>query len=208
MSGLQGASEAHEEAVVIGRRRGPYRLWTEQEIKYLEYHWGEVTLAALAKALHRTEFGITKKARELDLGRANRGTVSLRRFAQISGFSTLKIRQAATALGMRLRGAQRTEPARHGNTRERMMTLDISEEQQEELLAYMLANPHVRKTTGKRTVKGAWGMGQKPAACLMCNKNDRPHYAKGLCTPCYNARLKEQKQVETRDNSIEGRTTS
>lgn len=186
---MQGALAAE---VISGRRRGPYRLWTEEELRHLEFHWGVESLASLARRFGRTQEGVATKARELELGRASRGTVSLREFSRISGFSILKIQQAAKALGLKIRGGQRTEPPRRGVRKERMHTLAISEEQQDQLLSYMLVNPHVRKTTGERTVKGAWGMGKKPEACVRCSRNDRPHYAKGRCAPCYNSLFKRK----------------
>jgi hypothetical protein len=112
----------------------------------------------------------------------------LQQFAKLSGFSPGKITASAAALGLKLRGAHRSSTRRKKSGRSHKLA--ISEEQQEELLTYMLARPKVWKTTGERTAGGVWGVGKKPSACRTCGRNEKPHYARGLCQSCYQKELK------------------
>lgn len=148
-------------------------------------------MGVIAKKLGRSEESIKCRAQQLGLGAASRGTMSLQQFAKKSGFSTFKIVTAAKQLGLKLRRALRSEPWQ----KKRIHRFAISDEQQEELLAYMLQKNRVYKKTGKKTDAGLWGVGIKPACCVRCFRNDRPHYARGFCAPCYQYQLKARKDA-------------
>ena len=170
--------------------------WTEEDDAYLSFHWGTTNPKAIAKALGRTHSAIFQRARTIGLGPANRGTMSIRAFAEYSGFSPWKIRHALQMLGRNVRHVWRTTPG--GGAKSRITDVDL--DLQEELLDLLLNHPtgrlyEDRPGAGKST-QGKWGVGRKPEACVICGTPDNPHYAKGKCTKCYD-RLRAEKRKKT-----------
>lgn len=153
------------------------RHWTDDEDRILVVNWG-ATLLRLAKLLNRSPDAIRARAEELALGSPARArdAITLRRFAELSGFSVTKIRNAAAELGMRLAHA----PA--GRIRDRgrgyAKTIAITPNQAERLLQRMLAGGFIGRTKD-------WGKNGHPAACVACQRTDRPHKARGKCSRCY-----------------------
>ncbi len=132
-------------------------------------------------------------ARTMKLGPFSRGNgVSVREFSRFSGFSDTKIYAAAEVLGLELKRIKRSDPLPARRLRRYM----LDEDQQDALLKHMLKSPlnYKNKVGAGKTKGGAWGVGKKPAACLRCERDDRPHYATGLCKACYVSNHKKEKR--------------
>lgn len=159
--------------------------WTEHEDRVLQFHWGSKTLPVLSTMLHRSRWAVHSRARTLKLGAASRGTWSLRRVARYSGFSENKVVQALSKLGIHGGWAINGAPQRHGRARHKQRALN--DEHVDLIVQFMLDTPYIyTDAPGKqRTTSGVWGVGKKPAACVVCGRSDRPHEARGHCTTCY-----------------------
>lgn len=196
---MQDVQGTLAQSTLVPKFRGPHRIWSDEEMQYLQFHWGSEDLGDIAKALSRTPEAVVMKARELELGSAQQGVVSLRGFSRKSGYSLSKIWAAVEALGLKIRRARRSEAWQ----KRRITWFAISDEQQEQLLEYMLEHEVIHKVPPR--TPGAWGEGKKPPACLRCERSSKPHYAKGYCASCYQAKLKEQKQVKSGHKDGEGK---
>ena len=160
-----------------------YLLWSEEEKQWLIFHWDDHNITELATILGRTEVSIEDMGRKLKLyGRKE--TKSLCEVAHITGYTRATIKRAVHELGLKIRRAHKMNVRKTGPT----VTYAFSEGQIESITKYLTQFPDgIRrmKTTGQCTVRGAWGMGKKPAACISHGKADRPHFAKGMCSACY-----------------------
>ena len=56
-----------------GRRRGPYREWTEQEIEYLEGHYHNTALTVMSRHLGRSTADIRWRAKQLGVRQTGEG---------------------------------------------------------------------------------------------------------------------------------------
>ncbi len=175
-----------------------HRAWTDIETDKLSFWWGTFSVQTIAKRLDRTPSGVCEKARKMKLGAFARGTVSMKEFERLSGFDESRIRASAEALGIKLQRIGVGNPNRPKEKR----AYNITEEQQEQLLAHFTEHPGIfypNKPGSGKSTQGVWGIGRKPPACLVCNRNDRPHYSKGMCSTCYQQvrRAKEANMFNT-----------
>jgi hypothetical protein len=114
-----------------------------------------------------------------------RETKGLNAVARESGYSKPTIIRAAEELGLIVRRAKKMNVRR---PKARSVMFAFSDVQVRAIVEYLGQFPDGRRrmrTVGKKTVKGAWGMGSKPSECLGCGRKDRPHWAKGYCAACY-----------------------
>jgi hypothetical protein len=56
-----------------GRRRGPYRQWTEEEVEYLEGHLHNTELTVMSRHLNRTTADIRWRAKQLGIRQTGEG---------------------------------------------------------------------------------------------------------------------------------------
>lgn len=159
--------------------------WTEEEEKKLAFFWGTRSLRELAEQFDRTPYAVSEKARSMELGPMGRGTLSLREFVRITGYSESAIRTAMRRLGINLVRARGSEPKQKNRVERYAIDIDA----QETVISFLAAHgerPLHRDLPGaKRTTLGRWGVGRKPERCDICGTTERPHYAKGKCKPCY-----------------------
>ena len=167
-----------------------YRRWTEKEDARLQFDWGVFTVATLAKRLDRTPSAVVQRAHHLGLGPPSRNTVTVVTLARTTGYDKSQIRSAAKALGIHIGRV----PSTAISTKTTVRWSAISEEDQESILEFLGGRPD--GTRIRAETKGAWGGparggGLKPTHCVVCQKNDRPHYAKGACVRCYDQQRKQ-----------------
>jgi hypothetical protein len=172
--------------------------WTAREDHLLEFHWGEKTPQWIARKLGRTPRAIHRRAVRKGLGSFNRATTPLSALAARLGYSSEQILIIAARLGLELRRGHRNVPG--ATTQNKYYA--ITEEQEARIEAEVV---HLVRTgacsTGKRLEKGAWGVAKKPAHCNACQRNDRPHQARGMCAPCYRRWDRREKKVMPPDFS-------
>jgi signal recognition particle subunit SEC65 len=160
------------------------KVWTPEEDDRLTMLWGLLTLAKISAKLERTPWSVSCRARHLDLGSPARSTWSVRSIAKYSGFSAEKIENAIKKLGISVHRAKTGNPR---GPKARWARAALDDEQVDGLIQYMLEHPYVWTDAPgmSRSTKGAWGVGKKPAQCVKCGRNDRPHMARGECRACY-----------------------
>ena len=164
--------------------------WSEYEDTRLTFYWGHQSLTWIAKRLSRTEHGVGQRVRKLGLGPAGRSTFSMRQLIEYLGVSESRIRRAAQACEVRLSKGKRSEAKQKAQIERYGIDVDTVYV----IEAYLAAHPErLYNDTGSRTTKGKWGVGKKPAACVLCNTTNFPHFAKGQCTSCYQKRYKDRK---------------
>lgn len=164
-------------------------FWTEEETRLLSFLWGSVATRTISRRLGRTVTAVVDKAYRMGLGRPSRGTKSLNRLCRETGYHPQQIRYAITNLGLML---QHTPDTRLPSAKPRQYRHHaITFEQEEAILDYLKQHPDGERvyctTPGHRTKQGVWGVGNKPAACLRCQRTDRPHRGKGFCGTCLRA---------------------
>jgi hypothetical protein len=157
--------------------------------------WGEVDIVVLAHELKRTRRSIAEYAKHLKLPAPSQQTKTLRALMRSSGYAESQIREAMARLGFEVHRVRRTDPKQHRFG----MHWAVTKEQEAAILAFLsehLKGRYVRRVVGLRTARGVWGIGKKPPTCLGCQSVEKPHYARGLCTACYQRRLKQKKRDE------------
>jgi hypothetical protein len=182
--GSAGASDL-DQATQTDQEAKSRSRWTEEEVKLLQWGWGEIPLHKLAERLGRTPVAVWRKAYAEGLGNANRGNTSLQAFARYTGFSPAKIKKSARILKIKFYRGLASEPGK----KDRIRDYVIDEDHHEALINFMINTPFVFQNEGPnatRTRRGVWGIGQKPPQCLRCNRIDKPHFSKGYCKSCYN----------------------
>lgn len=118
--------------------------------------------------------------------------------AQLSretGYLRAVLTKIAATLGICFRRIDRGDrPYKTKNHR----SIAVSYDQEQRIVKYLKDNRHLKwhyPPGSKRSNGGVWGTGQKPQACLRCTRTCRPHFAKGMCHPCYNGVLKSAKRA-------------
>lgn len=152
--------------------------------------WGR-ELPYLAYWLDRTENAVAERAKKLEL---RRPTMTLRAFARFAGVTTARVYWALEMRGIALERVHRASLRR---AKERGSHYAITPAQQDELLSLLRAHPRENSGRGRgrreytmdrgpgKSMRGVWGCGRKPDCCRECETTERPHFAKGLCKPCY-----------------------
>ena len=166
--------------------------WSPLDTDKLHFWWGVFSIQTIGKWLGRTAASISEKARQLRLGAFARGTMSMRRFERMSGYSRSRIMASAELLGIRLPRIGVGMPRRPSARR----AYGITEEQQEQLLQHFTEHPgylYPNLPGAGKSTQGIWGIGRKPPQCIICGKNNKPHYAKGRCSGCYQVLMRERR---------------
>lgn len=161
------------------------RRWTEDEIKYLQWNWGPGDMRKVVKHLGRSHIAVEKKAVELKLGGVRRGTKTLHQLSRETGYARSTLEIAASNIGLKFHRTFRGGR----NPKDRPRDFAISFEQEELIIDYLTKTRHHKmcfRKDGLMSPAGQWGVGRKPPQCTRCKRDDKPHYAKGLCRPCYN----------------------
>lgn len=173
------------------------RPWSDIDKDRLQFWWGVFKVATIAKRLDRTPWGVARMATQLKLGPFANETVSMAKFASYSGFKDTQILKAADRLGIVLQRITPGTPLRSRPQRNYAITEAQQQVLLEELLKATESSTHIYadRPGDKRSTKGRWGVGKKPARCLRCGTNERPHCSKGLCASCYNGTHKRKKAM-------------
>jgi hypothetical protein len=132
--------------------------------------------------LGRSARAVVCRAAKISLGPMGRGTITLNQFAEKSGYSRSRILSAAKLLKIRLRYIPRSDLRW---TRVKHRWYAIGHEEQKRILAFLATVPDGQKLIVSR--QGEWGGyahrgGMKPAACIDCGTNKRPHFCSGRCS--------------------------
>jgi hypothetical protein len=180
--------------------RRSHKHWSEDEDKQLLFFWGTMTVATLAAKLDRSPFAVVSRATKLKLGSPSRGTKSMNQFCRETGYFPRQIHVVMKNLGMLAQYKIDTDPSRK---RFQFRQFAISFDQEEAILEYLRKHPDSERIycelPGYRTKMGKWGVGNKPPACLDCNRNDRPHRARGLCGACVMRQLRHRRAEQTQE---------
>lgn len=162
----------------------------EEEL-HLYFDWKGGDLERVAQKLGRSMSAVTNRAKALKLGPPSQGTMGLREFMRWSGYTWSRIFYAVCALNLRLQRARRMDPRQKPRTHK----YAITKKQAKAIVGFLEVHKRERfyYGTGKKTKAGVWGVGIKPPVCRECGNDKRPHYAKGFCSPCYQAQLKESR---------------
>lgn len=172
-----------------------HRHWIETEDHQLQFYWGVKRVEWIAKKLERSPWGVVHRARALNLGPFERGNISMRRFAEISGFAQAAILRAARRAGIALHRATPGTTLTPRPHRRWAITDDQQEALIEELFRSSSTHVYADDVGAARSTKGKWGVGKKPKECLRCGTSERPHCARGLCTSCYNRPFKQKARM-------------
>lgn len=151
----------------------PY-YWTKGEISILEQLVGNASYSTLQKRLQgRSLESIKKKARQLGFT-LSRGTWTLNRVMQETGYNWKQIYRARDVLNQYWRRATETK-AKHGK-------FLITDEQALEIMDY-LKREHYPFTSryGQPTLR--WS--RYHTICSSCKSTKRPHYGRGMCESCW-----------------------
>lgn len=163
------------------------RPWTCKDDRDLVFGWGVVPIPKLAKRLNRTPAAVIRRALDKKLGGLRRGHKSLAQVSRETGYVRAVLVKVAATLGIKFRRIYRGErPYKTKNLR----AIAVSDEQEQQIVQYLKDHAHYRwhyPPGSLRSNGGVWGTGQKPKACVRCSRDSRPHYAKGMCHPCYNS---------------------
>lgn len=146
------------------RKRGepPDRRWDPAEDRTIIMATGAFGLDYIARNVHRTPAAVYARIRHLlGGGGVGRGTLSLNRVAEETGYDRRQIQRAGRALGQRW---QRT------STTGRIM---LSDDQKEALVRWL--------------ARDYWCGRSHLYACVYCGRDDRPPHGLGLCRLCYQA---------------------
>jgi hypothetical protein len=164
------------------------RAWETRDQDYLRWHWGDRSAERLAHELDRTVAAILSKAQKLGLGAPSRGTTSVSGLAQRTGYEERQILNVARKLKIAI---PRVYSAYRKATRKLYRWSALTESQVDRILAFLAAKPDQARV--RQETQGAWGERgrggfMKPPCCQSCSRNDRPHYCKGYCKPCYDTK--------------------
>lgn len=175
------------------------RAWSAEDERRLAFDWGVFRIETIAHRLGRTRDAVIQRAAKLQLGPASRGTTTLKAISDSTGYDRKQVRSAARALGIHI-GRRVTKNIAKV---EKKRFTSIDEDQAERIIAFLKARPD--GTPIRFETKGAWGeKGRggvlKPTHCVVCGKNDRPHWAKGKCHACYE-RARAQRKRNCRGDS-------
>lgn len=167
------------------------RPWNSSERKAILRWWGAIDISIIAKRIDRTPKAVETQARLMKLG-SERETETIQQFSKRTGYNTDQIRTAAKALGLDLHRKPRVSVPRKGLLLVRTgkgagAARAITEEQGDKILLWLQEQlSHCwRLQSGGKVREGAWGVGHKPPACIVCGTDERPHAAKGMCGRCY-----------------------
>lgn len=159
--------------------------WTVEEERRLEWEWGTCSLREMARRLGRPEGGVREKARKMGLGSLARGTYSLARVAEMTGYDRGRIATAARRAGVNLSRSPRSRNTRAG---QKGRHYAIDDDALDRIVAELAKHPDGGRLW--RTHARDWGGkfrdgSPKPAACVGCGTAEGPHHARGRCRACY-----------------------
>lgn len=164
--------------------------WSAADDRKLSFHWGTTPLGKIEKLLGRTRIALIRRAAHLQLGGLRRGQKSLAKLCESTGYSRHTVLTVIANLGMRLRRIDRGD---RPYTKASPRAIAVTEAQEARIIAYLREHRDFKRhfpPGSKKSNAGLWGVGLKPAQCHRCTRADKPHFAKGLCKPCYNRRPK------------------
>lgn len=164
--------------------------WTHDEDKRLSFLWG-FSVRSIAEQLGRTPTAVISRAMKLKLGPPSRGTHSLSSLERDTGYDRKRVRTALEHLGLLERRAVSASSSRANVRNARYNRLALDEDAVTRVVEFLSKHPDAEPLYGPnshRATHGVWGVGWHPPACLECNRTDRPHDCKGLCTSCYQKR--------------------
>ncbi len=163
----------------------PGRRWTRADDKELFLLFGVVDIVRVAEKLGRTPYAVEHRAKQLGYAR-RRDTVTVREAAESTGYDESTIHLAAKELGIRIKHKARVSYSKKQSHRCPTRDKALTEDQLDRIVAWLSERPgwRVYSSGGSRSTQGEWGTGAKPPACVVCGTTQRPHIAKGMCSPC------------------------
>lgn len=179
------------------------RRWSAQETERLRHLWVAQPPDRLASLLGRSEDSVVCKARSMGLGNSEARLKTLRAIERETGYSYERLRSALRKLwpggGIKAVRLSTYKRLSMESTKRSPWRWALDEIQEQRLLEFLKARPDgepiFRDLKGAgRTTKGVWGVGRKPKECRVCASDLKPHYAKGLCGPCYQSAFKATKR--------------
>jgi len=164
-----------------------HKPWTPQEDKLLRLLWSDVGADRLAVRLGRSVASVHARAVHHRLPTGQHGLLRIKQAERLWGYSKHTIYAAIEALGLQLKTIPITSPRQ---LKAKRRCKGMTDEQQQAILAFLAPRRHgesiPRPSHPNRSRQGQWGTGRKPPACVACGGTERRHYAKGLCSRCYN----------------------
>jgi len=162
------------------------RRWTAAEDNHLKWFWGEKSIEQLATDIGRTPSGATRRAVKLKLGRPSQGIWPVKKLARELKVSPTRLLNALK------RSGHQTKLMLPMSTARGRSLYGISDDHVDDVKVVLDTVTIVfsDQKKKKRTTKGRWGVGKKPAACLKCKRTDRRHDSLGLCSACYVGRAR------------------
>lgn len=137
--------------VAEGKPKRHKRWWTTEEDTYLRSNWGRRSPVLIARDLGRTRRAVSARAQALKLTANDDEDRSLTAFAKYSGFSRTKVKNAAAAIGLKLRRGLRTRVYKHRRNKASRIPESVKSqrwyvpsEHEDELLAYLLEHADER----------------------------------------------------------------
>lgn len=156
------------------------RRWTDEEDSIVQRNWGHRGAPVIGRLLQRSADSVCARANRLGLGPSSRSTLSMKTMMNRTGWTRRRILNAAARAGVRARRLPAITPGAI------VRPYAFDEEDAAIIIEQLKKEHHVSHLWRSRHGEwGTYGRTQKPKECLGCNRNDRPHYAKGLCGPCY-----------------------
>ena len=154
----------------------PHKKWTDEDLTFLKTSWGILSMSILSEKMGRTRGAIRERARILKLAPRSRGCLSLNQMSRKLGYHCMIVRRIAQEVGIdledrRLNTIKETKQGRYA------FSWDDYYKIEERINSY--PNPN------KLVPEHKWGVDPLPESCLDCEKTDRDHVARGLCTRCY-----------------------
>jgi hypothetical protein len=161
-----------------------HKHWTASEDRTLRRLWGHVHAEQIARRLNRTAYAIYNRAIELELGRpaTRAGYLSLKQACEKTGYHKERIRNVCKVLGITLAPLPRSGATAQPKYQKKFCWKGLSEGDFDRVVAFLIENPVAYFTT---VPVGVWGIRGRPKRCERCKTTDRPHRAKGMCSPCY-----------------------
>ena len=171
---IKARKAASKERAKGGRQR---ERWTAEEDRLLAFLWGEFPLTTIARRLSRSVEAVRLRAHRQHLPPQRQGTHSIHDISRATGYGDTRLHGAISVLRV---GRRASHLARS--------PWMFTDEEVAAIGAYLATIPdgewlYVRN--GRRVRQGDWGVRQKPAACLGCQRADVRHYSNNKCKTCF-----------------------
>jgi hypothetical protein len=167
------------------------KAWEQRDIDHLRWNWSDKSPDRIGQELGRTPRAVLCMARKLRLVAPSVGTTSLRALAEKTGYDYRTLCNVAKKMKIQIRRIHSI----YSKKGKRYRWSTLSNEQIAKILGFLKKKPDAARV--RQQTVGAWNeMGRggfvKPAACVVCERNDVPHYCKRYCKRCYDRQRKSR----------------